>query len=108
MARAVEDRSYTEAHHTVYAVVLEADPITVGRRRFMPGRISVTYDWRTQLGETEWSPRLVELSGPWIDADGFPTGDGSGNVGLLMSQAPLWTREFVAANVPRMALVERP
>ena len=106
MARAVEARSYTEAHHTVYAVLLEAEPVAVGKRQFQPGRISVTYDWRTQLGETEWSPRLVKLSGPWIDAEGFATGDGSGNVGLLMSQAPQWALDFVTAYTPRTALVE--
>jgi hypothetical protein len=51
--------------------------------------------------------RSVVLSGPWLAGDGTPTGTGSGNVLLLMSDAPQWVREFAEANVPRLALVEQ-
>ena len=107
MTRVVSDISYSEAHHTVLGIVTNADPITIEKRRFLPARISVTYDWRTQLGDVGWTPRLAEVSGPWIDEDGVATDEGTGRVLLPPSQAPQWARDFIAANVPRMALVER-
>lgn len=107
MARTDNARSYTEARHEAWADVEGAAPVVVQDRRFLPGRICVTYDWRTQLGDTRWSLRSVVLSGPWVDADGTPTGAGSGNVLLLMSDAPDWARQFAADNVPRTALVEQ-
>ena len=106
MTKVMTDVSYSEAHHTVLGIITDADPIAVESRRFLPGRISVTYDWRTHLGDG-WTPRLADVSGPWIDADGTATGQGTGRVLLPPSQAPQWARDFIAANVPRMALVER-
>ncbi|MEU7905868.1 hypothetical protein [Actinoplanes sp. NPDC049118] len=108
MANTYNARSYTEARHTVYAEVLGADLVTVEARQFRPERITVNYDWRTQLGDTDWIVKALVLAGPWVAADGVTaTGAGSGNVQIFLSEAPEWAREFVKNHVPRMALVER-
>ena len=108
MAHVDNPRAYTEAHHTVWADVEGADLVTVGTRRFRPERITVKFEWRTQIGDTGWSLRALELSGRWVGADGItPTGEGSGVVILAPSQAPEWARHFATDNAPTLALTER-
>jgi hypothetical protein len=108
MAGTENTQSYTEAQHTVWADVSGADLMAIQARRFRPERITVTYDWRTQLSDRDWSVRSLVLSGPWIGSDGVTaTGTGSGSVQVFLSDAPEWAQNFVRANVPRMALVER-
>ncbi len=108
MTKADNIQSYTEAVHTVWADVSGAELVAMTGRQFRPTRITVKYDWRTQLSDTEWSVRSLVLSGPWIASDGVTTTEtGSGSVQIFLSNAPEWAREFAKANVPRMALVER-
>lgn len=95
-------------HPTPESTVEGADLVAVERRQFRPERITVTYDWRTQLNDTDWSVRLVEVSGRWVAADGeTPTGEGSGRVVLPPGAVPEWARHFVVANTSRTPLVER-
>ncbi|WIM95785.1 hypothetical protein ACTOB_007916 [Actinoplanes oblitus] len=107
MPKVIDENSYSEAHHTIYGSIEDADPITVEKRRFLPSRFSVTYDYRTHVNPVGWSPRLIDISGPWIDEDGIATGDGSGRVLLPPSQAPQWARDFVTAKVPSLRLVDQ-
>jgi hypothetical protein len=92
--------SYTEATHTAYADVTGADPIQAGNRYFNPGRITVHYNWRTQLGDVGWTIGNIEISGPWLEERYF----GSGHVILGMYNAPPWAREFARANMPTSTL----
>jgi hypothetical protein len=69
--------------------------------------LSVTYDYRTHVNPVGWSPRLIDISGPWIGEDGIATGEGSGRVFLPASQAPQWAHDFVTANAPNLRLVDR-
>jgi hypothetical protein len=108
MSKTDNVQSYTESVHTVWAEVYEAELVPMSDRHFVPQRVTVKYDWRTQLGDTDWSVRSLVLSGPWVGPDGVTaTGTGSGSVQVFLSDAPEWAREFVKANAPRMALVER-
>lgn len=95
-------KSYTEAQHTVYANVSGEEPMTAGSRTFTPGRITVKYNWRTQLGDEGWTIGNIEVSGLWDDPE---NGAGSGMVILGMHNAPEWVKEFAEANMPTSALV---
>jgi hypothetical protein len=101
-------QSYTEAIHTVWAEVSGAELVVMSGGRFRPTRITVKYDWRTQLSDKEWGVRSLVLSGPWVASDGVTAaGTGTASYQFFLSDAPEWAREFVSANTPRMALVER-
>ncbi|MFG1602863.1 hypothetical protein [Actinoplanes sp. NPDC049265] len=108
MAKTDNVQSYTEAVHTVWADVSGADLVAMTGRHFRPARITVKYDWRTQLSDKEWSVRSLVLSGPWVLPDGMTsTETGSGSAQIFLSNAAEWARDFAAANVPRMALVDK-
>jgi hypothetical protein len=93
-------RAYTEAHATAYADVAGAEPITLGRRAFTPGRVTVKYHWRTQLGDEGWTIGNIEIRGRWL-GEFFGSG-----VGILnMNNAPEWARSFAEANMPKSTLV---
>ena len=96
-------RSYTEATHTAYADVAGAAFMNAGGRDFVPGRITVKYNWRTQLGDSRWKVGNIEISGRWVD-ETYP---GSGLVILSPLMAPVWARSFAEGHMPTSILVER-
>jgi hypothetical protein len=108
MAKTENIQSYTEAVHTVWAEVSGAELVVMSGGRLRPQRITVKYDWRTQLNDTEWGVRSLVLSGPWVASDGVTaTGAGTGSIQVFLSEAPDWARDFVKVNVPPTRLVER-
>lgn len=92
---------YTEATHTAWAQVNGAKPISLNGREFTPENLVIKYDWRTQLGDTGWKIRAVEMSGRWVGEASF----GSGAVLLSMDGTPAWAQDFARANVPTVGLV---
>ena len=98
-------RSYTEATHVAYTDVDNADLIEAGPRKFHPRRITVVYNWRTQMGDIGWQFGNIEISGPWYVPEGGRPAEGSGRVLLGMHNAPEWARQFARANKPTASLV---
>ncbi len=103
-ARFEQVRSYTEAKHTAYADVSGAPPV-MGERPFTPTRITVHFGWRTQVNDG-WATERIELSGPWLPAEGREPLAGSGKVILWPTAAPVWATAFAEANAPAVTLVE--
>ncbi len=100
--RILEIAQYTEATHTVYADVAGCASLPAGDRRFTPGRITVKYNWRTQLGDVGWKIGNIEVSGRWVDEDQHP---GSGMLILGMGNAPAWACAVARDNMPTSTLV---
>jgi hypothetical protein len=105
MTKANNIQSYTEAVHTVWAEVSGAELVVMSGGRYRPTRITVKYDWRTQLSDKAWGVRSLVLSGPWVASDGVTeSGAGTGSLQFFLSDAPEWAREFVKAHAPKVAL----
>lgn len=96
-------QSYTEASHTAYGDVTGAEPIEAGHRRFTPERVTVVYNWRTQLGDRGWRTGNVEISGPWLRTARAPA-VGTGQVILWLRTAPQWAQDFARSNTPTTVL----
>lgn len=89
-------KSYTESKHTVYATVSGVEAMQAGGQAFTPARITVHYDWRTQLDDVAWKLGNIEISGPWVGGDT----EGSGHVILWPGIAPQWARDFAENSRP--------
>jgi hypothetical protein len=105
MTEIYDAKAYTEARHTAYGSVKGADPIDVESRRFIPEMVTVHYEWRTQLDHHGWHWGNIEISGRWIDADGEPTGTGSGRIICGYADAPQWAKDFAGSQFPMSRLV---
>lgn len=99
--------SYTEVRHVAYADVDGKSPIGTPERAIAPHRVTVSYDWRAQLGHGEWHVENIAVSGRFLPREGETAAPfGSGTVILGMEDAPRWARAFATANMPISRLVD--